>query len=145
MANTRRQNDKVTEMDASAAMISEWIRRILVCKNFLIFFSVSSRESNAWIHRAAESKWPSPLLPKDWTTLHNIGQKYVAEKAGGPFWKFHNVAKSMEKKSMHIYRSPSTGQPFCRRLPEPILKPRCRKSLACLLNMTLATGLTTKR
>ena len=35
---------------------------------------------------------------KDITTLHNVGQKYIAEKLEGPFWSCHAQIKSLQPK-----------------------------------------------
>jgi hypothetical protein len=40
----------------------------------------------------------SPLMPKDWTVLHNIGQKYIAETSDKLFWDIHVIAKTSQEK-----------------------------------------------
>ena len=53
------------------------------------------------IHRADESKGPSPLTPQNFITLHNIGQKYLADKGDktkSDFWTYHAVTRSCKGK-----------------------------------------------
>ena len=63
----------------------------------LIFF-YRHAESNACLHRAATSKGPSPVSAKDMIMLHNVGQKYIAEKIEGPFWICHAQIKTLQPK-----------------------------------------------
>ena len=53
------------------------------------------------IHRADESKGASPLTPQNFITLHNIGQKYLADKgdkAKTDFWNYHAVTRTSKGK-----------------------------------------------
>jgi hypothetical protein len=46
---------------------------------------------------AEPAKKASPLLPKDWIMLHNIGHKYIAETSDQLFWDFHPIAKTSQE------------------------------------------------
>lgn len=71
-------------------------------RTFLLFFFLHLDLSPAVrIHRADESKGPSPLTPQNFITLHNIGQKYLADKGDktkSDFWNYHAVTRSCKGK-----------------------------------------------
>jgi hypothetical protein len=46
----------------------------------LLFFYYLDLSPAVCIHRADESKGPSPLLPQNFVALHNLGQKFLADK-----------------------------------------------------------------
>ncbi len=39
-----------------------------------------------------------PLLPKDWSMLHNLGQKYIAVTSDKLFWDLHVITKTSQEK-----------------------------------------------
>ncbi len=84
-------------MDASASKyVGYWYANI---SPFLYYYLDLSPV--VCIHRADESKGPSPLLPQNFITLYNIGQKFLAdkgEKAKLDYWNYHNIAKSLKGK-----------------------------------------------
>ncbi len=84
-------------MDASASKyVGHWYANIFP---FLYYYLDLSPV--VCIHRADESKGPSPLLPQNFITLHNIGHKFLAdkgEKAKLVYWNYHNIAKSLKGK-----------------------------------------------
>jgi hypothetical protein len=97
MASMRRQSSAgAAEMDASASKyVGYWYANI---SPFYYYLDLSPA---VCIHRADESKGPSPLLLQKFITLLNIGQKCFAdkgEKAKLDYWNHHNIAKSLKGK-----------------------------------------------
>ena len=84
-------------MDASTSdYVGYWYANISPL--FFIYLDLSPAVR---IHRADESKGPSPLTPQNFITLHNIGQKYLADKGDKPksdFWNYHAVTRSCKGK-----------------------------------------------
>ena len=94
------------------------------------------------MHRADESKGPSPLLPQNFITLHNIGQKYLADKpdkgdkAKVDFWDYHTLCKPLKGKVETYLKE------YKHRVAIMKDTPRAAEDLAL---MTPAHPLTTKR
>ncbi len=96
------------------------------------------------MHRAEASKGPAPLLPKDWITLHNIGQKYIVEKADGLYWKCNNSVKPLEKKVEAYLRESKHRAAILFKTPRNGFTPLTQEVIGMFIEYNASKGLNDK-